>query len=232
MKLKKIASLMLAGVMAVSMLAGCSGNSTGNGNDNGNTVVTPGASAIVTAFNNGQDADNKVKVNFTSNSSLDNALKVAVENAGSYDSAWAILNTVYELRGTAGDLMSDFGDENSNNLKDGMSFTAYGVMSLGSAYYWTEADAVNAAARSMDNAIKNGVSYWVDTDNDGIVDNGEIQNFKLVANSSKDGKKDGDTYYAYSYTGNVSMVAAQQEGGSTTYYVVYSITQTVSEEKV
>ena len=31
MKLKKIASLMLAGVMAVSMLAGCSGNTTDNG---------------------------------------------------------------------------------------------------------------------------------------------------------------------------------------------------------
>ena len=33
MKLKKIASLMLAGVMAVSMLAGC--NTTSNGGNNG-----------------------------------------------------------------------------------------------------------------------------------------------------------------------------------------------------
>ena len=37
MKLKKIASLMLAGVMAVSMLAGCSNGNNGgnNGGDNG-----------------------------------------------------------------------------------------------------------------------------------------------------------------------------------------------------
>ena len=44
MKLKKIASMMLAGVMAVSMLAGCSGNTIGdntNGDDNTNT--TPAA---------------------------------------------------------------------------------------------------------------------------------------------------------------------------------------------
>ena len=49
MKLKKIASLALAGVMAVSMLAGCKGGNTvvdGNGNAN--------VPSIVTAVNNGQ----------------------------------------------------------------------------------------------------------------------------------------------------------------------------------
>ena len=44
MKLKKIASMMLAGVMAVSMLAGCSGNTIGdNTNDDDNTNTTPAA---------------------------------------------------------------------------------------------------------------------------------------------------------------------------------------------
>ena len=40
MKLKKIASLMLAGVMAVSMLAGCSGNGSNNNNNNDETVIS------------------------------------------------------------------------------------------------------------------------------------------------------------------------------------------------
>ena len=53
MKLKKIASLAMAGVMAVSMLAGCSGTNVDDDND---VVVTPSASSIVTAVNNGQSA--------------------------------------------------------------------------------------------------------------------------------------------------------------------------------
>ena len=40
MKLKKIASLMLAGIMAVSMLAGCDGEPTPDPDDNGNGGVT------------------------------------------------------------------------------------------------------------------------------------------------------------------------------------------------
>ena len=70
MKLKKIASLAMAGVMAVSMLAGCSGTNVDDDND---VVVTPSASSIVTAVNNGQSAANAVKVEFTSDSELDAA---------------------------------------------------------------------------------------------------------------------------------------------------------------
>ena len=49
MKLKKIASLMLAGVMAVSMLAGCnSAPVDDNTGDNNGNVVTP--TSIATAL--------------------------------------------------------------------------------------------------------------------------------------------------------------------------------------
>ena len=48
MKLKKIASLMLAGVMAVSMLAGCNTASNGgNNNDDGQNQTTPTNSKVV-----------------------------------------------------------------------------------------------------------------------------------------------------------------------------------------
>ena len=40
MKLKKIASLMLAGIMAVSMLTACGGNTVNNGDDNQTPDVT------------------------------------------------------------------------------------------------------------------------------------------------------------------------------------------------
>ena len=51
MKLKKIASLMLAGIMAVSMLAGCKGNET-NVDDDKDEVVTPVATDVAKGANN------------------------------------------------------------------------------------------------------------------------------------------------------------------------------------
>ena len=53
MKLKKIASLMLAGIMAVSMLAGCKGNTV---NENpGEQPEEPVASDVASAFNDALD---------------------------------------------------------------------------------------------------------------------------------------------------------------------------------
>lgn len=77
MKLKKIASLVLAGLMAVSMLAGCGDNSSSNNNG---TVVEPGNSTIIVdAANDAQDPANKVKVTFTSDAKLLSALQGAIE---------------------------------------------------------------------------------------------------------------------------------------------------------
>lgn len=77
MKLKKIASLVLAGLMAVSMLAGCGDNSSSNNNG---TVVEPGNSTIIVdAANDAQDPANDVKVTFTSDAKLLSALQGAIE---------------------------------------------------------------------------------------------------------------------------------------------------------
>src|SRR5699024_293669 len=84
MKLKKIASLMLAGVMSVSMLTACGSNgNTGNGNNgNENPDPTPATTSVVDAVNKGQSAANAVKIDFTVNSELDNALAKAVSVYG------------------------------------------------------------------------------------------------------------------------------------------------------
>ena len=120
MKLKKIASLMLAGIMAVSMLAGCKSDSANGNNNDDNTVVVPSTSAVVTALNNGQSADNDVKVAFSSNASFDAALKKAVENAGNYDDGDDVLTELLNLLGEKNEPLFD---ENSNNnaMKDGMA---------------------------------------------------------------------------------------------------------------
>ena len=77
MKLKKIASLMLAGVMAISMLAGCSNN----GNNNAASEV-PTDTSLAAAMNAEQDEDADVVLNFTYDSSIEAMMRKALEIYG------------------------------------------------------------------------------------------------------------------------------------------------------
>ena len=210
MKLKKIASLALAGIMAVSMLAGCSGK-TGSTEDNGSVVEANNTSAV-TAFNNNQDEDNDVKVVFSADSKLDDLVAQAVRVLGK-DAKWDdksqddIQEMIAKLTGkTSDNLFAE--DTDNDDLADGMTATKWYGMDLNSEIYWSETDAVNAAARAADAEIA-----------------------KLPVNT-KEGKKDGAKYYEYSYTGNVSVVAFQNLKGNTVYHVVYTITQTANEKTV
>lgn len=80
MKLNKVLALALSGVMAVSMLAGCSGNS-GNGGQNGEEQPPVDDTTIASVLNDEQ-ADNDVKVNFTYSSSLETALQKTLSVVG------------------------------------------------------------------------------------------------------------------------------------------------------
>ena len=96
MKLKKIASLMLAGVMAVSMLAGCS--TAVDPEPTPNPDPTPSAN-YGTTFYSYLSSDAQKKMTFGSNAGLDAALKTAVERAGSLSIAtnYWLADTVVEL---------------------------------------------------------------------------------------------------------------------------------------
>ena len=78
MKLKKIASLMLAGIMAVSMLAGCKGAS--NGTEEKPENVTTGSSVveIVNNYIKGNDAG----VSFTADAELGKKLEIVIRESG------------------------------------------------------------------------------------------------------------------------------------------------------
>ena len=80
MKLNKVLALALSGVMAVSMLAGCSNNS-GNGGQNGEEQPPVDDTTIASVLNDEQ-ADNDVKVNFTYSSSLETALQKTLSVVG------------------------------------------------------------------------------------------------------------------------------------------------------
>ena len=83
MKLKKIASLMLAGVMAVGMLTACGGNANSNngGASSDDTTTTRGYSAVLgDALKDVAAVKDKDYVTFQDNSADETALKGALNN--------------------------------------------------------------------------------------------------------------------------------------------------------
>ena len=93
MKLKKIASLMLAGVMAVSMLAGCSGKSNNNEN-NGQNQTEQVVSKVADYANQTLSSTAKKYMTYESASWLDTALKDVATNKSNF-SADNIKNVFY-----------------------------------------------------------------------------------------------------------------------------------------
>ena len=214
MKLKKIVSLALAGVLAVSMLAGCSGKGTGNGGNG--EVVIPSDSSIVSAVNNGQSVGNKVKINFTSDDGLDAALAKAVtltegDLQENVEKLAGIANKLTQSNELFDDRTTDQVNDVVENkyVKDGTTYTKVVVEPLPAL---TEEAALKMAADKIDEEVA-----------------------KLVAttyrDSGNDKTEDGDNYLDFTYTGIVSM-ASVENYGNTTYYVAYVINQTIAVEKL
>ena len=225
MKLKKIASLMLAGVMAVSMLAGCSGKGTTDPeNPTDDPIVVP-ETGIVAAVNNGQDADNDVKINFTSDATLDAALASAVKALGEKPGpegltkrvaktlnmdAW-MSDTFSKYYGMEKDwLVAGAIDSNKyNQAKDnanGDVVKRVEVFTISSNAALSEDVAMEQAAKTIDAKIAD-----------------------MKATSYKKGTTvSGQKYCDYSYVGSVSMVSVVNVYGETTYCFAYTIAQTTS----
>ena len=154
MKLKKIASLALAGIMAVSMLAGCSGSSSSSEPTTPpDTTVTSG---IAAAANNARTpyAKDVLKLSYTESASLAEMLETvaqdeyskdseAIESAAgsnSYGAAAMVANTndMYKkisqmVTGGASGNIDDFMSANDGVRKFVRIFTVGGNYSIGAA---------------------------------------------------------------------------------------------------
>ena len=215
MKLKKIASLMLAGVMAVSMLAGCSNGSNNNDSSNEPTVAT----GIVAAMNAGQSATNKVKVTFTSNSSVKDALTKTLKSWGDFSEIAQpdhLSNAIQQMTGltaqpsmediTSVDVTNDGALVDSN--VDGKVITRVGAFVVKNVM--SEEAAEKTAVSQIDALIS-----------------------RLTETTYKKGvTKTGDKYADYTYTGTIDLVSAQTAQGVTNYFVAYTITRTTSVKTV
>ena len=110
MKLKKIASLMLAGIMAVSMLAGCK---TADNNGEEENPVVPVASDAVTYANDALSAKEKEVMTFSGSTELDTLLKKVATNPDNFDTtAIEQMSTTYTLNSNLN------GDQHSWGLHD------------------------------------------------------------------------------------------------------------------
>ena len=121
MKLKKIASLMLAGVMAVSMLAGCSGKGNNSGNkDDQNQVVA----ASVADYANSLMSDSQKNVfKFKNSSELTAALQKVAGDSTKFKSSE--IKTVYDaIKTTITDTQGN--KDMTDALKDEMKLDQYG----------------------------------------------------------------------------------------------------------
>ena len=218
MKLKKIASLMLAGVMAVSMLAGCnSAPVDDNTDDNNGNVVTP--TSIVTAVNDGQSATNRVKINFTADAALDSALTKAVKSIGDRWDSTGLNVEMVRLTGNdliknttfyTGDSVGYYGtavDPNEDPWKniDGTVIEGMAAMPLMNVMS-DKAAAEKAAAKIINEVVA------------------ELDDTTYAEGNTVSGEK----YCDFSYTGTVSMVSSVENDGTVNYYFAFVITQTTA----
>lgn len=221
MKLKKIASLALAGVMAVSMLAGCNNGSNNNNNgSNGEVNVVP-ASAVLNIINSNQDVANDVQIKFTADSALEKYAATAVADLGyqtSHDAndAETVAKEIMRMSDTI-DVAKKGADINSAALtdlgflgdtydksKDGYENTLVYVQAI-SGKLTDEAAAYHAMSTTLNVLLK-----------------------KLVVSTPKN-TPDKD-YLEYTYTGNASIVSTQDENGAPVYYAVFQITQNAAKK--
>ena len=227
MKLKKIASLALAGIMAVSMLAGC-GTNNGGSSDNGNTVVEPTVSGIAKAFNDNQTATNKAKIAFASDSTLEAQLAQAVKEEGE-DATVATVTS--QLRYISGILNDGVYARTTANSKDGLVTTNLYVVKLDTS----------AANNMVPYTVYTGTTATTGTAYVGRVANADaamvaastfVDRYiaaNLLSTTFVDGSNIGTKYYDYDYTGKAAMVTAKTSDGNTSYYIAFTITQTCTE---
>lgn len=228
MKLKKIAALALAGVMAVSMLAGCAGKGTDDKTDMsklGAAVVSELAKATTdkvtfTADNSLTDAVTALKAKYGTNYDLDTMKIVELsEVSKSYPNTTKLVVSVVNpasvgsVSGTYVDLNEDAVSEEA--VKDATkSQTATYKIDCSAVKGYTNTDAIaKALAAKIDSAV--------------------AADKTLVANSGKYKAASGyEARVDYTYTGVVSVYAeTDAETGVVSYYAYYTVTRTGSEVK-
>ena len=192
MKLNKVLALALSGVMAVSMLAGCSGNS-GNGGQNGEEQPPVDDTTIASVLNDEQ-ADNDVKVNFTYSSSLETALQKTLSVVGNDAAADSVDDYLANVLGVDDVIIKHF--------------YGYPNQTSGTPNTVGEQTAV-VVIRDKTGKTEDGVAKEMYTK----LANGGLD--KLTAEWA-----DNQVKWSFSYTGEVAAVSTVEDNQNYTYVAV------------
>lgn len=228
MKLKKIAALALAGVMAVSMLAGCAGKGTDDKTDMsklGAAVVADLAKATTdkvtfTADNSLTDAVTALKAKYGTNFDLSEltAAKLS-EVSNSYTDVTQLVVSVVDPS-SVGSVSDTYVDLNEGAVSEE---DVKAATKSQTATYKIDCSAVKGYTNT--DAVAKALAAEIDT---------KIAADKtLVANSGKYTAVSGyEARVDYTYTGVVSVYAeTDAETGVVSYYAYYTVTRTGSEVK-
>ena len=203
MKLKKIASLMLAGIMAVSMLAACKSDSSSTPADP-DTEVTPvtGAAAAI----NAELDKNKEVISFKDDTAIEDMMKVYFENNKIAAPIWAGVSAdeMDDLSGYIGNII-DADVDDLDDVKNLLSNDEATESKTGVFVY-----AVNAKMFTESAALK----YL-----------GQQIDMLEMATENAAGTKN------YSFDGTVSVVKAETKGGEESIWVVaLTVTRNLSDK--
>ena len=209
MKLKKIASLMLAGIMAVSMLAGCKSNNNDSNGDDNNTDITP-TSATATMLRDKLDGDSRRYLTAVANSDLDLALRNAVDTYYNSASKIGVTTTVAEKTSATSKL-------------------------AGSVFDAMDTDDSNISATFVDSNDSDKTIVKVYVVDPSVSDAYALEQIAdlLKGNIGNVPEKSADDNYDYDYTISASIVTKTETdtNGSTSgvKYIAVAMTQNVTE---
>ena len=201
MKLNKVLALALSGVMAVSMLAGCSGNGSNNGGSSSGEEQIPATIQVAADLNDAVSEDTQKKVTFTDDGTLQENLATAVTLNGivTLPTAMKVQETLQDVTG----IDDEYGKMDTNTVNK--SYKAVQV--------WMAPK--NANLKSAVNAFAGTVDTWFS----------KLETMNM-SERAFDKLAEGAPYVEYGYTATVAAVEAPTaDGTASAYYFAVVITQ-------
>ena len=206
MKLKKIASLMLAGIMAVSMLTACDTASTGN-EEEVPPVVDPVDDTFAASVNDLLSDEQKNVITFTSDATLNGVLAKVAPTIDSWNLMTFNMGAGHVFVTDARDMRHLLGIDRDNSMVFGNKLFKNTATSV-----TTAADIFVVDGSYTEEGVAEFVADYVE---------GLIQGKYMTAVG------DEDTPYRYAYTGSIACTKVTNLSGDFESYVVaFTMTQT------
>ena len=226
MKLKKIASLMLAGVMAVSMLTACdTASNSGDDNQGDDNIVIPVDDSLATAVNNELSAAVKNTLPITADSNLEVALKAVADKIATED----LKDNLFIVSSDAKDVRHLMGLDDDASLTTGHNGAVSADPIYKTGWGWKYfSDAATSVKTTVDLIVydgaltEEGLAHAVAMDLKDLIDRDRMPNDGHDWVNAKE--------YDYDYTANIVSVKIDDMRGDNSHYVVaLKVVQTPTE---